>query len=219
MGTLVDKAPKKHILEFLFQAQEDIERGAKLLLDRPIWRAPNWTLMDKENYSWKDSIVESVKADYSTLTLNAQLLEIATQQARQLFASARYELFEDGMDSAFSNAVLSLIEKYGEIALEAISSLIMSQSVATEAAGEALKCVAHIRDRATVETRMRLLKHALRHKSALVRDSAALGLASIDDPRAMPDIQRAIARESVDELRRAMVQVLEQLKETAREPM
>ena len=50
--------------------------------------------------------------------------------------------------------------------------------------------------------------------SARVRHGALLGLASLDDPQAIPSIEKAIEREQAHDLLKIMRKVIRQLKET-----
>jgi hypothetical protein len=62
--------------------------------------------------------------------------------------------------------------------------------------------------------RLKLLEHALFNETIHIRDGALLALSSLDDPGAIPYIQRAIQREEVKPLRQDMEQVLKSLEET-----
>ena len=63
----------------------------------------------------------------------------------------------------------------------------------------------------THKKRMSALIRGLQHPLPRVRDGAALGLASLDNPQATPALRRAIKQEQCEELREDMEQVLEQL--------
>lgn len=54
----------------------------------------------------------------------------------------------------------------------------------------------------------------LRDPSPRVRDGAVLGFATLDDPRARPFLYEARDSENVDELRRLIEKVVEQLNAT-----
>jgi HEAT repeat protein len=56
-----------------------------------------------------------------------------------------------------------------------------------------------------------LLESSIFRSSARVRDGAALGLAFLDDPHAIPYLKRAIENEKYSELREDMQMVLAQL--------
>jgi hypothetical protein len=143
--------------------------------------------------------------------------ETVEQELRRLFAAACDEIFEDGMESVFSRGLVSLIKKYGNAAVETVTNFIAGEVVNPEVASEALRWLGHIDDPFTYRNRLLLLERSLWHSSARVRDGAILGLASLDDPSAIPYLEEAIEREQIQELRRYMIQVLDQLKNTQRE--
>lgn len=128
-----------------------------------------------------------------------------------MFISGKYEFFEDGMESRFSKGLVSAIEKYGELAIEIISDLILSEKVSPEVASEALRWIGKIEHNATYENRLYLLEQSLKCSSARVRDGAILGLSFLNDFSAIDSIKKAIQSENIKLLRKNMKQVLEQL--------
>ena len=136
------------------------------------------------------------------------------QQVDSMFAFAREEFFEDGMESTFSRELISLVEHHGERIMPLLSKAILGGRVNAEVAAEALIWLDEISDPLTYDSRLLLLQKGLRAYSARVRDGAIIGLASLDDPRAIKSIERAIGREQIDELREDMQQVLEQLQQS-----
>lgn len=139
-------------------------------------------------------------------------------QLQTLFGAARYERFEDGMESEFSKDLLNLIDRHGAVALNTLSDLLLSPHVSMEVAAEACRWLGHITNPQTQATRRQLLERVLLNSSsARARDGAGLGLASIDDPASIPALQQAIEQEQVEELRNDLQQVLDQLIETQRE--
>lgn len=137
------------------------------------------------------------------------------QKVEALFIVGKEEVFEDGMESEFSKRLVSIIRKYGSAAIEAIAYPILHEEANPEVASEALHWLGHIDHAPTYDHRLRLLEQSLSCSSARVRDSAAVGLAYLDDPRAIPHLKQAIQREQCEELREDMKQVLEQLLETS----
>jgi len=128
-----------------------------------------------------------------------------------LFATAKDEYFEDGMESEFSRGLIRLIGEYGEKAVLELAFLIPHNQVNAEIASEALRWLGHMDDARSYQRRLWLLERSLFTTSARIRDGATLGLASLDDPHAVQYLQRAIAQESYPELRNDIEQVLAQL--------
>ncbi|MBT9160158.1 MAG: hypothetical protein DDT26_01431 [Dehalococcoidia bacterium] len=130
------------------------------------------------------------------------------------FKEAIEQDFEDGMESEFSRRLPSLLRNYGIFAVQEIAHVITRGRVNSEVASEALRWLGRMDDPATHSSRLWLLEKSLASTSAQVRDGAALGLASMDDPDAIPSVKRAIERENYIELRKDMKQVLEDLEAT-----
>jgi HEAT repeat protein len=128
-----------------------------------------------------------------------------------LFAAAKDEYFEDGMESEFSRRLIRLLGEYGEKAVIELAFLILHDQVNAEIASEALRWLGHMEDTRSYQKRLWLLERSLFTPSARIRDGAALGLASLDDPHAVRYLRRAIDQESYPELRSDMEQVLAQL--------
>jgi hypothetical protein len=131
-----------------------------------------------------------------------------------LFIQGQDESFEDGMESQFSTNLLLLMNRYNEVAIEILVYLIIGERVNPVVAAEALRWVGRINDSSSHRRRRWLLERALTSPHSRVRDGAALGLAFMDDPAAIPSLRYAVEREDIDMLRQDMTQVLEQLEQT-----
>jgi HEAT repeat protein len=129
-----------------------------------------------------------------------------------LFAAAENENFEDGFSSVLSVELLRLVLQYGDAALEIVSDLIFQNRAAPEVAAEALRCLGQVQSQVTHEVRRRLLERSLASASHVTRDGAAIGLSNLRDPRAIPALEAAAAREDYRLLRANMFEILERLK-------
>lgn len=132
-------------------------------------------------------------------------------QLEAIFRAAKGEFFEDGMESAFSQQLISFIKRHASDAMEVITSLILYGRVGLEVAGEALRWIGRIEHPETYEYRRWLLEASLKLSSSYVKDGAILGLAAMDDKHAVPYLKAAIVREQCSELKADMEQVLKQL--------
>ena len=128
-----------------------------------------------------------------------------------LFEAAKDQHFEDGMESEFSRELTTLIAAYGNMTVQELAYLVLSEKVNAEVASEALRWLGNMPHDASFHFRLWLLERSLLCSSPMVRDGALLGLASLDDPRAIPYIKRAIEREQCEALRNNMEQALVQL--------
>ena len=165
----------------------------------PMEESRFWQILDRHGPSSPLSPEETVRARLAV-------------DIEGLFAAAQNESFEDGFDSSLSVGLQRLVLKYGETALEIVSDLILEHRVAPEASAEALGCLGEMEDDATHEARRRLLEGSLRSSSHVTRDGAVVGLADLGDPRSIPALEAAAAREQYRLLRASMIELLEQLK-------
>ncbi len=208
---------------FVVESRGDIPQNVKLVLSgsgEPSRLFFKW--LPKQKFIWLLSCLSWIEthppekhteaSPSSTTYLPSS--ETVGQELRRLFAAACDEIFEDGMESVFSRGLVSLIKRYGNTAVETVTNFIIGKVVNPEVASEALRWLGHIDDPFTYRNRLHLLERSLWHSSARVRDGAILGLASLDDPSAIPYLEKAVEREQIQELRRYMIQVLDQLKNT-----
>lgn len=132
-----------------------------------------------------------------------------------IFHAAQEERFEDGIESAFSRALVSMIQTHGNAAIATIEQTVASKDVNTEVAEEALRWIASVDQPESHKYRLWLLQGSLRSPSARIRDAAGLGLAAMDHPSAIPPLQEAITKETSPEVREGLQLVLDQLVQTA----
>jgi hypothetical protein len=144
-------------------------------------------------------------------TVQQERPQAIDQEITIMFESAKEQDFEDGMESEFSRSLVSLVRKYGNAVMEIVAGFIIYERVNAEVASEALRWLGRMDDPTSYHFRRWLLERSLGCSSAIVRDGAALGLASVDDPHAIPYLRQAILRENYTELSEDMEQVLAQL--------
>jgi hypothetical protein len=142
------------------------------------------------------------------------LHNIITQDLQAWIDIGTQEVFEDGMESSFSLGLTTIIRKFGNLAIEALASLILRGEADARVASEAMRWLGLLDDPETYRLRLRLLERSLRSYSPRVRDGAALGLSYLDNPHAIPFLRQAIACEPIRGLRENLQQVLEQLEST-----
>lgn len=130
---------------------------------------------------------------------------------KQLFELAVDEEFEDGFESLFSRSLVNFIEEYGKKALEVLTPIFINEQINPETIAEALRWIGRIEHQPTHSDRLQLLEQCLFCSSPDIRDGAALGIASMNDLRAITSLRVAIQKEFISELREDMRQVLYQL--------
>ena len=150
---------------------------------------------------------------WPTATTPTSDQETLADTLRELLHSANYEVFEDGMDSDFSNNLNRIIRNHGIAAVDALEGEMYADSVSPEVAAEALIWVGRMDDRATRHARLAVLERALEAPNVCIRDAASIGIGAMDDPTAMDSLQKAADRERCGLLRQNLKDTLEQLKD------
>ena len=131
---------------------------------------------------------------------------------RDLFRNVDGEVFEDGMTSNFSTALHGIISEYGVVAVEQLGKLTLARDAPVDVAEEALRQVGHIKDTATHDARLSLLERALESPELGIRDGGAIGIDYMDDPRAVPSLERALEHETYEWLRQYIWDVIVRLR-------
>lgn len=170
-------------------------------------------------YSCEDQyVLPSTTKQDEIETFNMEEQRILSQKVSalvdELFMSALEIEFEDGMMSSFSKGLSDLILNYGYLAMQQVTYLITKNIPNPEISSEALRWLGRLDNPSTYNWRLWFLKKCLTSDSPLVRDGAALGLTSMHDKSAIPDLQLAINRETIVELRSDLQQALDVLNAT-----
>lgn len=134
-------------------------------------------------------------------------------EIENMFEYAKDEVFEDGMESAFSLHLLRLLNEHGEFAMNHIVFLIEEEMVSSEVLSETLRWFGLMEDGPAYAHRRWLLQRCLKSSSVIVRDGAILGLSFLEDPRSIPILEQAYYSEIHESLRADILQVLNDLKE------
>ena len=133
---------------------------------------------------------------------------------RRIVEESAWENFADGMESALSRKIHSLIQAHGGEAVGAIGALVKNGLADAESAEEILRQVGYSEDETTYGARMKILVDCLFSPSPRVRDAASLGIAAMDDPAALNAVETSLANEPTDFIRYSLTLVVEQLRET-----
>src|SRR5207249_2597090 len=103
-------------------------------------------------------------------------------ELEQAFRAARYETFEDGMESEFSQRLIDIILRHGPAAVLEIAGLLRGPATPSPVAAETLKWLGWLRDSTTHAIRRWFLCDSLTDSSLIVRDGAIVGLTYLNDP-------------------------------------
>lgn len=154
-----------------------------------------------------------IAALHRTLGIDSidDFLSALSDRILRIMFAAKEELFEDGRDSNLTRELDSLLAQYDYNAIAVLSVCLFRDGISNDVLSEVLRWVGRLNHSGSHRERLWLLTQGLSHSSVQVRDSACLGLASLDDPAAIPAIEQAIAKERSSELREDMKQVLSEL--------
>lgn len=140
------------------------------------------------------------------------------EDVANLFSLATFIDLEPGMTNEFQEGLEETIEMHGQPALDAVEGLILNEETKSSIAMEALQYIGYTDSTKWHDERRRTLERCLlKSPSAWVRDGAGLGLASLDDPKSIPALERAILAETSLALKEDLTLVLNQLLDTQRE--
>lgn len=140
--------------------------------------------------------------------------DILVARLDRVFGAANDETFEDGMDSIFSVNLNRIIHAHGAAAINALDRIIHACQVNVAIIEEALRQAGRMDDARTHNRRLLLLEHALESPNARIRDAASIGIEAMDDPAAVPSLQKAVAKEQYEQLRQNLMDVLAQLQDS-----
>lgn len=137
-------------------------------------------------------------------SLNFSHRELVRQRFDQVCESARDEVFEIGFLSQLSKNLQKIYEQHPFEVLSFVKEKLVSNQTDVEIVSELLWWVSRQESLWVRSLVVEILAAGLLHSSALVRDTAANGIADVDEEVAIKHIQQAIIREQVPELRADM---------------
>lgn len=140
--------------------------------------------------------------------------ELVERMLSDIFSSSSEEEFSYGYVSQLAVSLEDFIRRYAVDAIDAIQYYVYQKQIDVDLLVEALHTIGQLQDEITHERRLLLLRSALATSSARIRRAAALGLAYMDDPRAIPALKKALNVESQDSVKVWIEQTLKQLELT-----
>ena len=156
-------------------------------------------------------VVEDVMPTMEHMQKELEQCKINTQ-VDQIFIDAYDTIFMDGMDSIFSRDLQSIIQKYGNKAITGIEWAILKfEKTRPDLASETLRQIGSNTHQATHQNRLRVLTDNLESPDPRIRDAAGIGIAAMDDTKAIWYIRQAIEREKSIPLQHNLELVLKQL--------
>jgi hypothetical protein len=134
------------------------------------------------------------------------------QKLRVVFQRGTEERFEDGMESEFAKELEGLVRASGPNFGEILGRIVEEDPVSSSVKAEAIGWISRTNALLPRAQRISILERALGSGSALVRDSAAVGLASMDATEAIAALARAFASEQNTELKSDIEELIRYLR-------
>lgn len=133
---------------------------------------------------------------------------------KRLMQQSRGRLFEDGEVSELALRVQRAFKQNAGFAADALLELALQPDAEPRAMHEVFKWLGAFKNAYSQSARLYVCEQALAADVPRVRAGAALGLSWLDDPHAIPNLEEAVARETIPELKDDLQQVLDQLRDT-----
>jgi hypothetical protein len=176
------------------------------LVDTPLVTIPVY--IDASNVAFVDPLFQLEKHEVTVRHLEHRL--------HTLFEDNREEILESGFESMLSRSLSSELIHHGLAFVEALSRVLSTLGRQdAEPAFASLHLIGRIKHPLSHDARLNLLVRALRSPFAMVRDGAGVGLALLNDARAIPSLRVALSQEQVGDLREDLSQVLAQLERSS----
>ena len=154
--------------------------------------------MTIDNTSISDSALQSDTMSALSQVDKPSIDQEVAAKLRELFRNVDEEIFKDGMTSKFSTALCGIISEYGIVAIKQLEKMTLVRDAPVDMAEEVLRQVGHIKDTITHDARLTLLERALESPEMRIRDGVAIGIDYMEDPRALPNLERALEHETYE---------------------
>lgn len=229
---LVDSIAFWHYRHLSTQATAaPVSAGHDLLWYYSQWRIPGVVWKSGNEETWPFEVVEigepcasgsPVPTRYADSSTSLEKQDAADEAITDHFYSLLQavldlgagEVFEDGMETEFSEELIEYLEAGRSSAVHALRRLLGQGYAGQEVGGEALRWLGCINQPATRNVRRLALEHYLQSDSAYLRDGAAIGLSEMDDPAALPAIGVAVSKGTSPLTLKRLRQLQEQLEAT-----
>lgn len=151
-------------------------------------------------------------ASVSRAVESASARESVRRAIDRLFVIAESENFEDGMESNLTIGLATVLRQYPRLAFGILKGELSVRRISRRVLTEVLHFLGRFKGRGIADEQYSVVSAYLHHGSPVIRDAAAVGLSYMRDKRAIPVLEKAIANEKADSLRRDMEVVLAELK-------
>ena len=155
--------------------------------------------------------IPKVKENYEEKDLLDLQDEVDTELENLLFFT-KEEIFEDGIEGVKVGVFESFIKSFREYGIDSITTFAWSNKIDLETLGEVLLIAGGMEDSNTHECRFQFLVDNLFHDALGVKDSSVVGLAYLNDKRAIKYMEDLLLAEECEEIIDSVKQVLKILK-------
>ena len=177
------------------------------------------TAETRDNRAWSDRveglnavIPPSCLAQYSVSDFSAQHEELREDTERFLRVAAE-EPYRDGMEGRPQAALRRFLAKGSVAAVHVLGSRILPRWANRGVAADVARLLGRVHDPTSVDERRHVVERLLHSESPLVRDSAAVALADMEDRRGIRPLEEAIEREPLSSLKDDMELALGHLRD------
>lgn len=181
----------KHLYGSIFPNEDTLKDQFIIITDVDTVKPLLWKLCTEDSVTAKPYEVQNLENEINSI-----------------FTNAKDEIFEDGIESNFSRSLINYIQIYNDLAIDALTTIILSNQHNASIFSEALRWIGKLEHPQTHFSRLLLLERCLFNKSYYIRDGALLGIEFLDDKNAINTIKIAIEKETIPELREYMYQVI-----------
>ncbi len=209
-STMFDDDP--FFLQHLPPGRTNIEYGFQAKVKAPSELKATIIPDDKNISSEKCfSALPESGADSSKEENDSDTIAAVHENIIDIFRDGQNVAFEAGMESNFGLRMEALIIRYSEYVINILFEFLNDNKIDIELLAETLRVIGFCKNASTRTSRFNLLIASLKHSSPIIRDSAALGLADMDNSKAIPYLHEAIRKEPYSILQNDFAQIIEEL--------
>jgi hypothetical protein len=209
VNDVMRNCPGHHSPSIVQLSQQWVDTSLSIYMSGPVYGGQ--TPLAALNFvaPWRDPVAEG---STGLIVVGPQTEEVIKRHLERILELSADEVFFDGMESRLSFGLKHLLAVGGNSGIQAIRFQMDSGSVNAEAVGEILRVLGDFDDRRTQCSRLSLLLDCLKSPDSRIRDAASIGIASLDDPSALLDVEDAAEKEPFEELRKDLQLVVDQLR-------
>jgi hypothetical protein len=179
--------------------------------DRALSLPVRWSLTPALDATTAEQRIQDSSDVFSSTDPLSRPSNFLVREVSVAFTAAAGEVFEEGVESQFSQALESLLKTHGTAAVAALEALVFPSTANPEVAVESLKWLGTADHGDSRQHRRRLLERLLHSANARIRYAAVLGIAAMDDGTSLPAVRSALKREPHRRLRQYFQLVVDQL--------